>query len=309
VNDLEATLRGMFSFETEVLELSLKTRPQLQLNSRISSFAEKHNGPNNLIIVYYTGHAIWRDLENYLEITACSYPSMMRGWLKDAHARWDKAEQILQAEDIDADTLIILDACYASNMTKGRKMSTNSVLRKFELLSASPIDETTAAPGPYSFTRTLIDSLRSLAREHGNKPFSTSQLNQRIRMDKRRHDTPSQLWYRLPNYESILLAPMHNQRKLNGLVVLPQSRSRLTLSFDLRDATLNREQIEYLATCISNVVQHKYLLGIRKINWHGIKPAAQDTSREVAIAKRVFAKWRKAVPRLREERGNADLIG
>jgi hypothetical protein len=98
VNDLEATLRGMFSFETEVLELSLKTRPQLQLNSRISSFAEKHNGSNNLIIVYYTGHAIWRDLENYLGITACSNPSIMRDWRKYAHVRWDKAEQILQAE-------------------------------------------------------------------------------------------------------------------------------------------------------------------------------------------------------------------
>jgi hypothetical protein len=212
-----------------------------------------------------------------------------------------KLNRSCKRKNIDADTLIILDACYASNMTRGRTMSTNNLLRKFELLSASPIDETTAAPGPYSFTRALIDSLRSLAQEHSNKPFSTSQLNQRIRMDKRRHGTPSQLWHRLPNYGSILLAPMHNQKKLNGLVVLPQSRSRLTLSFDLRDATLNREQIEYLATRISNVVRHRYLLGIRKINWHGIKPAAQDSSREVAIAKRVFAQWRKSVQRLREE--------
>jgi hypothetical protein len=283
----------------------VRTKPQLQLNGGISNFAADHDGPNSLLIVYYTGHAVWRDLENYLQLSACLNPSKTKGLYRDGHASWNKAEDILKADEIDADTLVILDACYSSNITKGYSTTTRAFLRKFELLSAAPIDQTTAAPGSNSFTRTLIDNLEALLQENGDKPFSTFHLNQRICMDKRRLDTPSQLWVRLPNENHVLLAPMRDQRQNNSKWhTLSRSRGRLTLSFDLRDGALNKEQVEYLVARFTKAFKNKKLIGLRRINWHGIKSLASSTTAfiRVALVACAIVQWKKVVRRKREER-------
>ncbi|KAF9701011.1 hypothetical protein EKO04_000601 [Ascochyta lentis] len=305
--ELEAVFRDRFRYNTETVELNMKVKPQLQLKSRVSTFIEEHDGPNNLLIVYYTGHGVYRENEKYLQLAACVNPTQGKGFQKDAHANWDKVEEILKSDDNDADVLTILDTCYASNITKSAKQST----RKFELLSACPIDQVTAAPGPWSFTRALIDNLNELTKDYGDRPFSTFHLNQRICMDKRRLDTPSHLWYRLPNDQHILLAPLrrnseHVQRKPE-FVRAP--RGYLTLQFALRDDTLNQVQIEYLTKKLSKAFENKPLIGLRRVDWLGIRPTKITSFfNRTTLAIYAITQWKKFLHKKQEEKQSRKMM-
>lgn len=312
--ELESLFRNRFHYHTETIELNLSTKPQLQLNSRVSNFAEKHDGPNNLLIIYYTGHGVYQQQQKpeYLQLTACVNPIRGKGIQKDAHANWNKTETILKSDDIDADVLTILDTCYASNATKSAKQSS----RKFELLAACPIDQTTTAPGPYSFTRALIDGLTELARVYNDKPFSTFHLTQRICMDKRRLDTPAQLWHRLPNDQHILLAPLKpsqpgSEQARQEQKVVRAPRGYLTLQFALRDEKLGQEQIEFLTLGLSKAFENKKLIGLKKVDWLGIKPAPISYFERAGRAMQAIAQWRKFVLRkkaMRRPQGMAEDI-
>jgi hypothetical protein len=307
VNDL---FRDRFRFRTEIVELNIASKPQLQLNQRMSSFIAENDGPNNLLIVYYTGHGVYRDLEHYLQLTACSDPVLSKGFLTDAHANWNKVEEILRSDDIDADVLTILDTCYTANVTQGRSIASHPASgiaksdqpRCFEIMTACSIDEITAAPGPSSFTRALIDNLTSLLQEYGNKPISTFQLNQQICMDPRRHETPSHIWNVLSNDRHILLKPMKSAQVQRYEMFRARVGGRLTLSFDLRDEFLNREQIEYLARSLGKAFRDKKIMGVRKLNWLGMVPVQQSSAVRVDLAKRAAIQWMKVVRMKREHR-------
>lgn len=113
------------------------------MRTYMSAFIQEHDGPNNLLIVYYTGHGLYRENDKYLELTASLKPMIKRGFSQEARCNWNKIQEILQDDDVESDVLTILDTCYASNLTKSGKEDT----RTFELLSACAIDSTTAAPG------------------------------------------------------------------------------------------------------------------------------------------------------------------
>ena len=306
VQELDQVFRDRFNYHTEIVELNMKTKPQLQLNRCVSTFAEEHNGPNNLLIIYYTGHGVYREVEKYLQLTACINPGEGKGFYKDAHANWNKAEDILKADDIDADVLTILDTCYASNIAKSAKQSA----RKFELLSACPFDQTTAAPGKESFTRALIDNLKDLVREYGEKPFSTFHLNQRICMEKLRLDTPSLLWYRLPNDQHILLAPLKPKKSSvkQPSAVVRAPRGYLTLRFALRDEELNKEQIEFLTRNLSRAFENKRMIGLKRVDWLGIKPAPISYFERATLAVSAVKQWKKLVAKRREKREGIDAM-
>lgn len=300
--EIETLFRERFHYHTETVELNVKSKAQLQLNSRVSSFAAEHNGPNNLLVIYYTGHGVYREDKKFLQLAACANPANGKGLYQDAHANWNKAEDILKADDIDADVLTILDACYASNITKSA-VQTN---KKFELLSACGLDQTTAAPGPNSFTRALIDILEELLVEYGDKPFNTFHVNQRICMDTRRRETPSHLWYRLHSDSNILLAPSkgaakHAQQKTN---VARNPRGYLTLRFALRDESLNKEQIEVLTRSLAKAFENKKMIGLRKIDWINIKSAKVSYFERVGLAMYAVAQWKKFLAKKREEKGS-----
>lgn len=279
----------------------MSSKPQHQINRFLSTFVEKHDGPNTLLIVYYTGHGVYREDHKYLELTASLNPRVKKGFNNDARCNWNKAEEILRSEDVECDVLTILDTCYSSNLAKSAKEQT----RTFELLSACAIDATTAAPGENSFTRALIDALNELLIQFGDRPFTTFHLNQRILLDKRRHDTPSQLWFRLQHHERhIRLAPLKPEQQLErvspGLGHLP--KGYLTLRFALRDESLNQQQIEFLTMNLSKAFNKKALVGLRRIDWLGIKPARTTHFGRAALAMFAIAQWKKFLNKRREER-------
>jgi hypothetical protein len=297
--ELEAIFQTRFRFVTETVELNVSSKPQHQINRHLSAFIEKHDGPNNLLIVYYTGHGVYREDHKHLELTASLNPTVKKGFNGVARCNWNKVEDLLKAEEVESDVLTILDTCYSSNIAKSGREET----RTFELLSACAINATTAAPGENSFTRALIDALNQLLDMFEDRPFTTFHLNQRILLDKRRHDTPSQLWFRLQNHDRhIRLAPLKKipQRPSPSLPQPP--RGYLTLRFALRDESLNRQQIEYLTMNLSKAFTKKALVGLRRIDWLGIKPARTTHFGRAALAMFAISQWKRVVKKKKEER-------
>jgi hypothetical protein len=304
--ELESLFRDRFNFTTTIVELDLKTRPQHQLNLCIADFAMAYDGPSSLLVVCYVGHAVWKDLENYLELR----PSLHSA--EGPHVRWDKAESMLRDDDLEADTLVILDVCYWNDTTSSQNTSssrttnsqmtrTSSSPRKFELLSSSRPEDRTVSSEVKSFIKVLIDNLEVLADEYGGSPFSTFTLNQRMCIDSRMHDSPSHLWSLSSSDQHIFLAPVNNQTKDDNKRITRRPASRLALSLDLRDQSLNQVQIEYLVKQLAKAFNNK-LLGVRGINFHGIKPISHSPFSTAALVLLVIIQWKKIVQRRREER-------
>jgi hypothetical protein len=267
-----------------------------------------HDGPRNLLIIYYTGHGVFREDKKYLELTASTNPEMCKGFAGDAVANWNKVEEKLRDEEVDGDVLTILDTCYASNLVK---KSGKQQAKKFELVAACPIDGTTASPGEFSFTRALIDGLKELLDEHRD-PVSTFRLVQRINLSKHRTDTPAQLWARDQHTDHhIFLAPLKPYKpdiaQPSGFRYTPGGY--LTLRLGLRDACLNKEQIEYMTKTLSNALFNKQLVGLRQVEWLEMRPAPPIPHFDrVALVMYVATQWKKVISRRREERASQRMV-
>lgn len=264
----------------------------------MSTFIEKHDDPHNLLIVYYTGHGVYREDKRCLELTPkLNYDIRKRFGVR---CNWNKAEEILLADYVESDILTILDTCYSSNLVQ---KSGRDEAKTFEFLSACAHNQTTASPGNHSFTRALIDTLKELHSRYGERGFSTFALNQGIVLDKRRRDTPSQLWFRMQreNYgPHIHLAPLKRQSEEVGRPL--RSRGLLTLRFALRDESLNQQQIEFLSLQLSKALNNKKLIGLSRIYWLGIESAPPTPLGRVALAMYAQRKWKKVVEKRRQQR-------
>ena len=53
---MDALFKQQFRYETRIVQLSDK-KPQHHLLEEMSAFARTYDGPNNLLIIYYTGHS------------------------------------------------------------------------------------------------------------------------------------------------------------------------------------------------------------------------------------------------------------
>src|SRR5687768_11173812 len=106
--ELRALFADQFHYHCDVVEINVLTKPQHQLNHHLTAFVNQHDGPNNLMIVYYTGHGVYREDHKYLELTASLNSAQKRGFRIEARANWDKAEECIRSEDVDGDVLTIL---------------------------------------------------------------------------------------------------------------------------------------------------------------------------------------------------------
>jgi hypothetical protein len=289
--------------------LNVRKKPQHQLDNHISQFIYEHDGPHNLLILYYTGHGVYHDKPEpgYLELTGSLDPSESKGLLKDARAIWNKAEDKLRDDDVEGDVLTILDTCYSSNLVKSGWESHKNV----ELMSACAHDKTTAAPGNLSYTRAFIDALKEFLEKDIDKPISTFSLNQAINRDPRRKNTPSMLWDRgkksnQHNEQHILLTPLKAEKAIDVLHS-PRYPSKpkgyLTLRFGLRDESLNQQQIELMAETLSRAFKNKKMVGLKTVDWLDMKHAPPISRFErVARVVRVIKQWKRVVNRNKEKR-------
>ncbi|KAG9191752.1 hypothetical protein G6011_10486 [Alternaria panax] len=304
--ELEALFRTRFHYDTKTVELNVRGKPQHQLDKHVSQFICDHDGTQSLLIIYYTGHGVFQPLKKTLELTGTQDPSQDRGLGNVARATWNKAEEKLRHEDVEADVLTILDTCYSSNLVKSSRQEE----KKFELLSACSIDETTAAPGPNSYTRAFIDAATQLLDDDPKRPISTFSLTQRINQDPRRMDTPSHLWGRSrnpqPNQEHIFLTPLRCDETDALHEYRPRAKGYLTLRFGLRDASLDQVQIDYMARLLTKAL-NKERIGLRRIDCLNMEPAPPISHFErVTSVLRVKAQWKRVIARNKEAKEKAD---
>ncbi|MCJ1379747.1 hypothetical protein MMC17_002850 [Xylographa soralifera] len=245
VEDLQQLFSKGFKYPTEVINLHNITKPQLQLSQAVLHFVCKYDGPHNLLIVYYTGHAQYHETKEFLELFANDTKTDVPENRYPASANWDNAEKPLSI-DAESDVLAILDTCFASNLYKNRQQDD---LRVYEILAATGHDKVTAGPGPKSFTTALISALKELLDECGDLPFLTKQLCDKINLHPMRRKSQSHVWPMFKRYDrSIQLAPLQRtlaERKEE--FNYDRTRGVLSLRLPLTVEFLTDQQISTLA--------------------------------------------------------------
>jgi hypothetical protein len=169
----------------------------------------------------------------------------------------------------EADVLNIMDCCAAATAMKNIGHNT----RSYELMAAAGRDSGTPKPGPRSYTRAIMDSLKEeldRSAEDQEGIFTTFGLNQRIRL---RHQwSKAELFQRVPNNRSrhIRLAPL-----VPNTSMLPRSGTcASTLGLQLGFSTksdLKNEEVKTLARLIAKAAKDSGV-GITSIEWDGFRP-------------------------------------
>ncbi|KAI9710485.1 MAG: Phosphatidylinositol-4-phosphate 5-kinase [Bogoriella megaspora] len=255
VRDLDELFQNSFKYHTKIVQLHDKCNANLQLHSAFVDFIKQYDGPNNLLIVYYTGHGSQMIDTGHLLLHPTDRP-MAHGCSTQspdlARAVWEQAEVHLM-QNAKCDALSILDCCFAGDVHKSGFQEDD---RTYQLLSAAGKGKLTRRPGPYSFTRALINCLTELQKEYGDNPFTTLQLQERIHNRPERRNNPPVLWHRLHRYERpICLAPLIEQTKSSLPVVSEPSRAFLTLRLALEEESLNKDQVTTLGSKITKAAK------------------------------------------------------
>lgn len=243
----------------------------------MTTFVETHDQPHNLLIVYYTGHAIHYKDAGRLEFVPSSDPSAAGGSTTSGQINWYKTEDFLCSDEVDGDVLAILDTTYAingdirhvSNEESDSNHKDQGTARRFQLISSCE----RPAPGSGSLTRALIDGLKELWERDENSGYSTQDLHQCIEINPIRSGISSKMWSLLSNKRHIFLTPIAQPK--NDGAVLEQQRRRpgqgyLKLGFALKDPSLNKDQIDRLASILWSSLDVQSI-GLSGIDWLGFE--------------------------------------
>jgi len=208
-------------------------------------------------------------------------------------AVFNEAESHLMKHS-ECDMLTIMDCCYASNIQ--RRLDELEDSRTYILLTASHHDRPTEGPGERSFTTALITSLREFLQTHGDKPFTITELRQRINVQEWRLDNPCTDWHRLKRYEAIFLGRLQEtpDTRFDPSPVL----SELTIRLPLSAPTLSDSQIVALARGISKVVKAAEVPA-KKVEWLRFRSARARTL-GLSVASQLVSKWHSAGKRAKE---------
>lgn len=176
INDLEETFREVYYYNTERY-LIPSDDSTIQLENRLLDFRRAYDNGTNLLILYYGGHGYYSKQLPKKSI----WQANLKG---GAILVWSELQGVL--ERAKSDVIFILDCCFASTAASraGPK----------EGLWACNSDVTTTGVNDNSFTRNLIEELKS----RSGSPFSIAMLHASL-MRRYRMPGPHQLltepWY------------------------------------------------------------------------------------------------------------------
>ncbi|CAN9136467.1 unnamed protein product [Alternaria alternata] len=267
IERLQSIFVNLFGYECSVHSIEDSKRPQLDINKAILDHVHKHDDPNNLLIIYYTGHGSRNEEGEYLELSAKADPSYIRASRRHmAKASWRKAE-LPVLNDMEGDALVILDCCMASAAAlKCRNVGS----RIYQLLAASAEESFTTGPGPNSFTTALCNSLEELLDEKGG-PFLLTQLCEKINEKRKRQ--PCIPWDRLRSYKrTVQLGPLHQHQTQEREAAFQKDapeRASINLRLSLKVEDLNDEQIKHVARQIPHICREAKV-DVRRIYWEGM---------------------------------------
>ncbi|KAF2795883.1 hypothetical protein K505DRAFT_301288 [Melanomma pulvis-pyrius CBS 109.77] len=306
---LETLFRTRFNYHCEVTKLKNCKNPQLDLDLAILQHISNHDGPDNLLIIYYTGHGnlVNEESGQRLELSATQNWIQQRG----SHipvAFWDEAEAPLR-NLAEGDVLSILDCCFASSAAL---KSRNEDFRTYQLLAASSPNDTTSCPGANSFTTALIDSLEDLLDEHKGKSFPVIKLWERINLKRKK--SASLIWDRLHKYKrTVQLAPLEpgltsQEEREKSFQSGDPEKASLTLRFSLKADELSRDQIENLARQLPQAFRDSEVL-VRRIDWVKMETSSRAISFPAAVTAISAAKgWRQRTTRKNSTAENQEDI-
>ncbi|KAK1068374.1 hypothetical protein LTR12_013741 [Friedmanniomyces endolithicus] len=162
-----------------------------------------------------------------MAITATAETSSAEGTFPP-NANWTHAERSLNSAF--ADTLVILDCCYASNVMNSRLLSTGA--RSYELMAATGKNMLAIQPGPRSYTHALINALSTLLQSGCG--FTTADLAQSV-CELRDYEVKSRLYNRLAGRtRHICIAPLERQNLPASSTAVREDGS-LDVRIDSRD--------------------------------------------------------------------------
>ncbi|KAH3915673.1 hypothetical protein HBI56_146780 [Parastagonospora nodorum] len=268
IERLQTIFEKKFHFGCEVQILRNIDDPQLDLDHYIMSHVRNHNGDNNLLIVYYTGHAaqVADPIKGRrLRLSATrDWDESMGG--HQPIAFWDEAEKPLKTK-AKGDVLTILDCCFASTAA----VKSDDEWRTYQLLAASAVEGKTTGPGPGSFTEALCDSLEQLLEESTDGTFSVFKLEETI--NTKRTEKAALMWDRLKKHKrSVELGPLKkiDIKKNSPSQYKKPELASLNLRFSLTTDDLSNTQIDTLARAFPAVCKNAGI-GIRQIKWVGME--------------------------------------
>ncbi|GAD95479.1 hypothetical protein ANI_1_2040184 [Paecilomyces variotii No. 5] len=148
-SELLDTFKNIFHYATEsyVIPATTSHAATRAVNSRLLSFAANYDNTTSLIIVIYQGHS------DYALYGTILHPQLVLRGSSDPAAPTVPWSAIEPQMCTDGDTLAILDSCASSAAAMGGL--------NMEYLVASAVESTSSAVIQRSFTRRLIDLLKS----------------------------------------------------------------------------------------------------------------------------------------------------
>ncbi|KAI1123235.1 hypothetical protein F5Y10DRAFT_270291 [Nemania abortiva] len=163
---LASVFRTMYKYSVTMWHIPSED-PDLATGQTIMEFLVKHGHPNNLLIVYYAGHArrspigpypIWQPRpqpENGMQVdTIVFHPHLVR------------------ARDNSPDVLLLYDCCFDLS---SHGSNTNTSRAEVEGLFAGSFGPQVSMPGQHSFTKHLIDALATTP-----QPLTIVELHRQI---------------------------------------------------------------------------------------------------------------------------------
>jgi len=166
LNDLEDIFQNIYHYNTEIY-LIPSNDSTTQLEYKLNDFRRVHDNGTNLLIVYYGGHG---SLDNNKNRPSKSI------WQANQTSRttlvWSDLQGVL--ERAKSDVVFVLDCCFAASASRcaGSK----------EGLWACNSEVTTTGVNDNSFTRNLIEELKSLSTTRFNIAMLHTRLMRRYRM-------------------------------------------------------------------------------------------------------------------------------
>ncbi|OTA63161.1 hypothetical protein K449DRAFT_443657 [Hypoxylon sp. EC38] len=186
ITRLESIFRDGYGYNTRQVTIPV-SKADFRVRKVVDSFIEENDKPDNLLIVYYAGHA---RLGTYKDSPPIWYSKNPVD--KENVPSFDTANiqpVLTRAQDDSPDVLLIYDCCHAAHSPPRKDKITRAVV---ECLFAGGSESRVPTAGPDSFTAALTNEL-GIAAESRN-PISVVNLHQRI-MRRLQSWTPTPLFY------------------------------------------------------------------------------------------------------------------
>ncbi|MCJ1330704.1 hypothetical protein MMC10_007390 [Thelotrema lepadinum] len=196
INDLDNVFKDLYNYQTEQYLIPSRSSAN-ELEGALVDFKRAHDSDDNLLVLYYGGHGA-------LEASPSNRPGRSIWTAKQKGGPsvvWSDLQGVL--ERAEADVVFILDCCFASTAARG-------VARAKEGLWACNSAVTTTGVSDNSFTRNLIEELKSLHAARFNVAMLHARLMRRYRQAGP-HKLLTEPWYTYLGSDvvpSVELAPL-----------------------------------------------------------------------------------------------------